>query len=161
MSDLPTPDYYRYPWIALESVRKTSHGGVLVVWPDGQQLECHPLWLRENAPGPNGIDPRSRENDLDIKNLDTSTTIGAAFVEGGALAVEFTPEHRRASFHPGWLRHVADGFHHPFALLPEPKPWTACDLQEPPTHHGPSVLVDDEALAGWLHDLLETFHILK
>jgi len=156
MSDLPTPDYYRYPWIALESVRKTSQGGVLVVWPDGQQLECHPLWLRENAPGPNGIDPRSRENDLEVKNLDTSTTINAAFVEAGALAVEFTPEHRRASFHPGWLRHVADGLHHPFALLPEPKPWTAYDLQEPPTHHGPSVLADDEALAGWLHDLLET-----
>lgn len=155
MNDLPTPDYYSYPWFALEAVRKTALGGVIVAWSDGQQLECHPLWLRENAPGPDGIDPRSKENDLDVTDLDMSTTIGAASIDAGALVVEFIPENRGASFHPGWLRHVADGLHHPFALLPEPKPWNATDLREPPTHDGLSILENDDALAAWLHDLLE------
>ena len=156
MTDLPTPDYYHYPWVTIESVTRTPQGGVLVVWPDGQQLECHPLWLRENCPGPGGIDPRSKENDLDVQDLDISTKISDAFLDAGALAVEFTPEARHASFHPGWLRHVADGLHHPFSLLPTPKPWTSHDLQIPPTHDGPSVLEDDGAMAAWLHDLLET-----
>ena len=75
MNDLPTPDYYSYPWFALEAVRKTALGGVIVAWSDGQQLECHPLWLRENAPGPDGIDPRSKENDLDVTDLDMSTSV--------------------------------------------------------------------------------------
>lgn len=155
MKDLLTPDYYRYPWAALETVKILPRGGVLVIWPDGQQLECHPLWLRENAVGPDGIDPRSKENGLDVTDMDMSTTIGSASVDAGALVVEFVPEDRRASFHPGWLRHVADELHRPFALLPEPKPWVVANLQEPPTHNGPSVLDDDRALAAWLHDLLE------
>ena len=156
VTNLPTPDYYHYPWVALESVTRTHPGGVLVVWPDGQHLECHPLWLRENCPGPDGINPLSKENDLDVTDLDIASRVSDAFLEAGALVVEFTPEARRATFHPGWLRHVADGVHHPFSLLPNPKPWTTRDLQIPPTHNGSSVLEDDEALANWLHDLLET-----
>tara|TARA_Y100000590_G_scaffold468544_1_gene651657 strand:+ start:821 stop:2038 length:1218 start_codon:yes stop_codon:yes gene_type:complete len=155
VADLLTPDYYEYEWVPLESVSLMPSGGALLIWPDGQSLECHPLWLRENSPGPEGIDPRSKENDLDVAKLDLDIRLGVAFVEDGALVVEFHPEGRRASFHPGWLRHVADGQHQPFALLPDPQIWKSQDLPEPPTHEGPLVLQDDAALAKWLNDLLE------
>ncbi|MDP6862806.1 MAG: TauD/TfdA family dioxygenase [Acidimicrobiales bacterium] len=149
-----TPDYYHYEWTPIDSVCCSDDGGAVVTWRDGEQLKCHPLWLRENAPGPGGIDPRSKENDLNIVDLDLETRIEKAFVVNGALVVHFEPEGRQASFHPGWLRHVAEGEHQPFALLPEPQVWKSADLTEPPTHDGPSVLASDEALADWLDDLL-------
>ena len=150
-----TPDYYHYEWTAINSAFCSHDGSVVVTWHDGKQLKCHPLWLRENAPGPGGIDPRSKENDLNIVDLNLETRITKAFVQNGALIVHFQPEGRQASFHPGWLRHVADGKHKTFALLPQPQVWTSADLIEPPTHDGPSVLASDEALADWLDDLLK------
>ncbi len=149
-----TPDYYKYEWTAVESASCSNDGGVVVVWEDGKKLKCHPLWLRENAVGPGGIDPRSKENDLNIVDLDLGTRIAQAYLEDGALVVQFEPGGRQASFHPGWLRHVAEGEHKPFASLPEPQIWRATDLTEPPTHDGCSVLESDEALAEWLDDLL-------
>ena len=148
------PDYYRYDWIPLESASLLPSGRVLVTWPDGHELECHPLWLRENSPGPGGIDPRSKENDLDVTKLNLDTAIKEISLEDGGLVVEFSPERRKASFHPGWLRHVAERDHHPFALLPDLCVWKSRDLSEPPTHLGPLVLESDEALARWLEDLL-------
>ena len=150
-----TPDYYHYEWTAIDSAFCSNTGSAVVTWHDGKQLTCHPLWLRENAPGPGGIDPRSRENDLDIVDLNLETRIEKAFVENGALVVHFEPEGRQASFHPGWLRHIADGQHQTFALLPQPHVWTSTELIEPPTHDGPSVLASDEALANWLKDLIK------
>ena len=67
--ELPTPDYYSYPWSALASASLTAHGTAALTWPDGTTLECHPVWLRENAPGPGGIDPVTRECDLDPAHL--------------------------------------------------------------------------------------------
>ena len=154
MTNFLVPDYYSYDWISLESASLLPNGRVLVPWPDGHELECHPLWLRENSPGPGGIDPRSKENDLDVAKLDLDTQIKALSVENGGLVVEFGPESRKARFHPGWLRHVADGDHYPFALLPDLQVWTSRDLPEPPTHLGPLVIENDEAFVDWLHDLL-------
>ena len=153
--DFLVPDYYSYDWIPLESALLLPTGRVVVTWSDGHELECHPLWLRENSPGPGGIDPRSKENDLDVAKLNLDTQIKTISVEDGGLVVEFSPEGRKASFHPGWLRHVADGDHHPFALLPDLFVWKSRDLPEPPTHLGPLVLENDDAFASWLDDLLK------
>ena len=81
-------------------------------------MECDPLWLRENSPGPGGIDPRSKENDLDVAKLNLDTQIKTISVEDGGLVVEFSPEGRKASFHPGWLRHVADAVSYSHLTLP-------------------------------------------
>lgn len=131
----------------------TAHGTARLTWPDGAALECHPMWLRENAPGPGGIDPVTRECELDPAHLKPDLSISRMDVVGGALEVTFEPEHRDASFHPGWLRHVADELHRPFAVIPPPVPWTAAECSEPTTHDGPAVLRDDNALAAALTDL--------
>jgi len=154
MHRLLTPDYYSYEWTAVESAACSTDGGVVLKWKDGTQLRCHPLWLRENAPGPGGIDPKSKENDLDIVDLNLDTRITNAHLEDGALVVQFEPEGRQATFHPGWLRHIAAGEHKPFSSLPKPQIWKAADLKEPPTYDGSSVLESEHALSQWLDDLL-------
>lgn len=151
--EFPTPDYYSYPWAALASASLTAHGSAQLTWPDGTTLECHPVWLRENAPGPGGIDPVTRECELDPAHLVGNLSIGRLDVVGGALEVTFEPEQRDASYHPGWLRHVADQRHAPFADIPEPVAWTAADRSEPATRDGLAALDDDSALAGVLCDL--------
>lgn len=111
------------------------------------------MWLRENAPGAGGIDPVTRECELDPAHIDAHLSLGRIELDGGALDVTFEPERRKATFHPGWLRHVADQMHRPFAVIPAPVPWTATDHKEPVTHDGPAVLGDDSALADALSDL--------
>ena len=152
-ADCPTPDYYTYPWAALASASLTASGTAALGWPDGTTLECHPMWLRENAPGAGGIDPVTRECELDPAHIDAHLFLGRIELDGGALDVTFEPEHRDARFHPGWLRHVADQMHRPFAVIPAPVPWTAVEHSEPVAHDGPAVLLDDDALAAALSDL--------
>lgn len=152
-ADWPTPDYYTYPWAALASASLTASGAAALEWPDGTTLECHPMWLRENAPGAGGIDPVTRECELDPAHMDARLSLGRIELDGGALDVTFEPEHRDARFHPGWLRHVADQMHRPFAVIPAPVPWTAAEHGEPVAHDGPALLGDDGALAAALCDL--------
>lgn len=144
---LSTPDYYQYPWTALASARLTEHHTVEVGWPDGAALECHPMWLRENAPGPGGINAETRECELDPAHLPADLKLGNVGVDGGALAVVFEPEGRAAQFHPGWLRHVAEGQEQPFAFVPAATPWTASGQAGPVTHDGRAVL-DDARVIG-------------
>ncbi|WP_419841240.1 TauD/TfdA family dioxygenase [Candidatus Poriferisodalis sp.] len=148
-----TPDHYAYPWTALASASLTPRGTALVSWPDGATLECHPMWLRENAPGPGGIDPVTRECELDPAHLHAGLSLSRICLDNGALAVTFEPERRNAAFHPGWLRHVADLMHLPFAAVPPAVPWTAHEHAEPVTHDGPRVLGDGAALTAALCDL--------
>ncbi|WP_419864483.1 TauD/TfdA family dioxygenase [Candidatus Poriferisodalis sp.] len=152
-ADWPTPDYYTYPWAALASASLAASGAAVLEWPDGTTLECHPMWLRENAPGAGGIDPVTRECELDPAHIDAHLSLGRIELDGGALEVTFEPEHRDAKFHPGWLRHVADQMHRPFAVIPAPVAWTAAEHSEPVTHDGPALLDDDSALAAALCDL--------
>ena len=119
-ADCPTPDYYTYPWAALASASLTASGTAALEWPDGTTLECHPMWLRENAPGSGGIDPVTRECELDPAQIDAHLSFGRIELDGGALDVTFEPEHRDARFHPGWLRHVVDQMHLPYAIIPAP-----------------------------------------
>ncbi len=151
--DCPTPDYYAYPWASLGSARLTTQGTAQLEWPDGTTLECHPMWLRENAPGRGGIDPLTRECELDPAHIDANLSLDLVCADDGALKVIFEPEQREATFHPGWLRHVADRLHRPFATIPAPVPWTATQRTEPATHDGPTVLSDDTALLATLCDL--------
>jgi len=154
----PTPDFYVYEWAALESADPCGDG-VIVRWRDGTELRCHPLWLRENLIGDplaglDGIDPVTRETTVDLARLPADLRLIDVGVKGGALAVAFEPEGLQATYHPGWLRHVAEGRHQPASHLPDAVAWTTTDLAEPPTHDGSAVLDDDEVLRRWLHDLV-------
>lgn len=150
-----TPDFYTYDWIEPERV-DLGERFVTVVWADGVRLEAFDLWLRENAVGSGGVDPATREGLLDPAEIDPTTRVAMAWIRSdGAVRVRFSPGDVNASYHPGWLRHVAERNYRPDSWLPEPEPWTAGELAEPPTHDGPLVVADDEALRAWLNDLVK------
>ncbi len=145
-----TPDFYHYPWARLASVAVDGHFLVLR-WPDGVSLRAFDRWLRENAVGPGGVDPATREVGVDPAHIPAETAAAAvAITAAGALRVSWQPDDLDALYHPGWLRHVAEGRHMVDAWLPEPIAWRAADLAEPPTIDGRSVLTDGTVLEEWV-----------
>ena len=150
---LPTPDFYTYPWRALSSARVEGRF-VHLSWADGTELQVLDHWLLENAIGI-GIDPATREALLDPADLTADISVRAATVESsGALRIEFGPDDSVGQYHPGWLRHVADGNHRPSSWLPKPRAWTTAELDQPPTHDGSTVLESDTVFGLWLDDLI-------
>ncbi len=153
---VPTPDFYHYPWTVPSAVRVDGRF-VQLDWADGLRLRAFDLWLAENTMG-QAIDPATRESVLDPADLPDDLAVATAqLTERGAVVVTWTdgdgPAVAPALFHPGWLRHVAEGAHRPAAGLPEPIPWLATDLGEPPTRDGAAIASDDELLEAWLDDL--------
>lgn len=151
---VPTPDFYSYRWAPLAQVIATGRF-VRLIWEDGVELSLFDVWLLENAVGAGGVDPATREGLIDPAHLTSDIAVREArLTTDGALEVTFAPDGRVGLFHPGWLRHIADGRHRAAAWLPEPSPWSASELAEPPTHDGPAVLADDVAFAAWINDLV-------
>ena len=149
-----TPDFYSYSWDAIADAQIHSCGTLMLDWPDGLQLECHPMWLRENACMEGGINIDARESEV-IDPLDTPEAMQLSNVQlcDGELRLDFLPEGKPARFHPGWLRHVAEARHEQFAGIPEPQAWTTADFTAPLGHPGAEVLVDDAALHAALADI--------
>lgn len=164
---LPTPDFYEYPWNPIESVTVDGRFAT-ILWDDGAVLEAFDWWLLENAVGL-GFDLSTREHLLDPADLSMDTAVESATIStDGALRITFDTQSRSGSdpggdhsrskkvaeFHPGWLRHVADGDHGPRSWLPDPVSWTSETFAEPPTYDGSVVLDDDEVFGAWLDDLV-------
>ena len=152
--DVATPDFYSYAWTPVDRVVLDGRF-VDLRWSDGTELRAFDLWLRENAVGGGGVDPATREGLIDPADLgDDVAVTSAGLTDDGALVVEFAPDGVVATYHPGWLRHVADGHHRPSSWLPELRSWTTATMPELPTHDGSVVVDDDAVLAAWLDDLL-------
>lgn len=169
-----TPDFYTYRWDPVASARIDGHF-VELVWPDGLSLMAYDQWLAENIVG-HTIDAATRESVFDPADIDpdqlAAPTMQAEVTvsDDGALAVDWAggPFVR---YHPGWLRHVAEGRHRPSAGLPVPRPWSTDDLSEPATTPMPTMAKDadsdvevgvevdvddavDDAVGKWTEDLL-------
>ena len=146
-----TPDFYDYPWsVPAEAILDGRF--VRLSWPDGATLDAFDRWLFESAVGI-GTDTATREGIVDPAHHDDGSAVVAAEIVDGALAVTFA-DGQHATFHPGWLHHVALGEHRASSWLPEPVAWTAADLPSPPDHDGPAVLAGGEAFGAWLNDLV-------
>lgn len=132
-SDAPAPsapDHYDYPWTPLTAAEWSSPF-VTVWWADGTDTRAHATWLFENDTR-HSIEPSSREGVLASASLPSSGHLRACHVADGALVVEWI-DGRRSIYHPGWLRHVADGLHLPDAPLPARRHWTVASMAAPPT----------------------------
>ncbi len=156
--EIQTPDFYSYAWASIESVAIDDRFATLR-WADGAELVAFDSWLRENAVGSRddgaGVDVATREGLLDPALLSADVSIAeASLTDDGALMVRWAPDGDETRYHPGWLKHVADGDHRPDSWLPTPVLWTSSTMSEPPTHDGARVLDDDDVLGHWLEDLL-------
>jgi len=153
-NEVPTPDFYAYAW---DSITHLGVDGRFVVlrWADGTELRAFDLWLRENAVGAGGVDLATREGLFDPAQLTDDISVERASITGdGALHISWAPDGAAATYHPGWLRHIADGQHLATSWIPEPVSWTAATMPELPTHDGSVVLEDDEVFADWLNDMI-------
>ncbi len=152
--DAPTPDFYSYRWHPVTSA-SVDGDFVIVGWSDGLTYRCYKYWLRENAVDAGGVDLATREGLIDPAFHLDELAIGSASVGAdGSLQIRWSPESVDATYHPGWLRHVAESKHLPSSWLPEPTAWTAESLTEPPTHDGTNVFTDPEVLRAWGDDLM-------
>lgn len=150
----PTPDFYDYDWTPIERVTVDDRF-VIVEWPDGVELRAFDWWLRENAVGAGGVDVATREGLIDPAELADDIAVDRAVLSGdGALVITWAPDGDEARYHPGWLRHVADGLHLPTSWVPEVSAWTAASLGALPTHDGSTVLAAADVLSAWLNDLI-------
>lgn len=148
-----TPDFYSYGWHALESAEVDGRF-IILRWPDGSSLRAFDVWLWENSVG-DRIDTATRESVADPADLDDDLAVGSVVVnEAGALTVTWQPGNTNATYHPGWLRHVAEKNFRPDSFLPDPVAWLADDIGQPPTHDGADVLDDPAVLDRWVDDLL-------
>lgn len=151
--DTPTPDFYDYPWSPLASVG-VDGSFLMLTWPDGVRYQAFDLWLRENAVDAGGVDLATREGIMDpAHHVDGPAVVAASVNSDGALEVTWAPDDTAATYHPGWLRHVADNQHRPSSFIPDPVVWTS-DLAEPPTYDGSAILNDHGLLREWATDLL-------
>jgi len=149
-----TPDFYEYEWHALSGA-EIDRDSVVVRWADGVELRANCWWLRENVVADGATDPVTREGTIDpAHHLDELAVVSAAVDEQGALCVAWSPDNFSGKFHPGWLRHVAEGRHSTGSWLPASEPWTAATFEVPPTFSGHDVLTDDDALLAWLEALV-------
>ena len=144
-----TPDFYRYEWHPLSGVRLDGEF-VVAAWADGAELRCYRWWLAEQRE----FEPSSREGLLDPGELGDHWRVAEAWAEDdGALAVRWAHDNVVSRYHPGWLRHVADGQFRPQSFLPDPIPWDSTVLSEPVTYNGPTVLSNPETFRQWLNNL--------
>ncbi len=150
-----TPDFERYPMqpgvrdAAVEAAGKILH----VTWTDGHEARFHAIWLRDNAPDSENLNPETREVLADVTAIPIDIAILAAEVYGGgALSVTWNEARPVSRFHPGWLRRH-DYSNPPEILDPQdmaPVLWDGGTFPEPPSFDGAAILEDDEVLAEWL-----------
>lgn len=150
---VPTPDFYTYPWMPPAAVEIRDRF-VHLRWADGTTLDAFDLWLRENAVG-SGVDLATREGLMDPAEHELTEPVTEATIdEDGGVRIRFGSSGEPCLFHPGWLRHVAEGLHTPASWLPDQQPWTAADRSEPPTHDGGEVLSCPNTFSAWMNDLV-------
>ena len=150
----PAPDFYHYLPAPIK-LADWSGDTVVLHWHDGKRLSCHRFWLRENTFGYGGIDPATREGLMDPAELsDAMQMTSVSVTPAGDLCIVWQPDEQETLYHSGWLRHIAEGQHHPHSWLPKPEIWTAASLPHPPRRAATPILHDDSALADMLNDLL-------
>ncbi len=154
-SNILSPDFYDYPWEPITSVDKSSDF-LRVYWGDNISLTCYILWLRENAIGAGGIDLATREGIFepqyfckDIKFHQVSIT------NDGALSILWDPDELPASYHPGWLKHIALNQHSIDSFIPKTTLWTSKEHTQPKCFDAKKILACQTSMKEWINTLLE------
>lgn len=100
------PDFGSYPIEHLVTHAELIDNGVAVTWDDGAVTRHHRLVLREHSPDDQTINPLSREQQLQLSDIDEDLAIVAAGVDAnGGLTVSWSHGVPAVSnYHPGWLR---------------------------------------------------------
>ncbi|WP_119462068.1 TauD/TfdA family dioxygenase [Rhodospirillaceae bacterium SYSU D60014] len=151
-AEAPIPDFDVYPVRHTIASAGPWSSGTELRWSDGHTSRFHGLWLRDNCPCPNCVNPVTREQVFDISTVPEDVAPTAISVdEAGALLLNW-PDGHESRYHPGWLR--AHCYSVPAtAKIPVTTWGGGFDI---PTFDGRQVLDDDKALLEWLEALRST-----
>ena len=153
-SKILAPDFYDYPWEPIVSLDQ-SENFLHLHWSDNISLSCYVLWLRENAIGAGGIDEATREGIFEPKYFCRDIKFNKVEItDEGALIITWESDGLTASYHPGWLRHIALNQHTVDSFTPEIATWTSEEFSEPSRFDAKKILECQKSKKEWINTLI-------
>jgi len=143
-------DFRTYPKRCDLAEAQVLEDQIRVRWADGRVSPFHHQWLRDNCPCAQCVYSVTREQVLEIVDVDDDLSAIGARIEHGVLCVEWRGGHH-SQYDPGWLRaHAYDDESRAErrAAKPQPQLWDSTfDL---PVFDYTAVMEDPKALLQWL-----------
>ena len=88
-----------------------QNGGDLVLDADGNMLRFPAVWLRDNCPCAECLDPGCGQKLTDVTELPDALAVSGTEVAGTSVVVTFAPDGHRSVFPREWLAgHALDGY---------------------------------------------------
>lgn len=143
-------DFRTYPKICDLAQVQVQADQLLVQWADGRVSPFHHQWLRDNCPCPECVYSVTREQVLEIVDVDADLSAAFARIDQGNLSVEWSGGHH-SRYDPGWLRaHAYDDESRAERRAAKPKPRLWDSQLQLPVFDYSAVMEDANALLQWL-----------
>lgn len=143
-------DFRTYPKIFDLAQVQVQADQLLVQWADGRVSPFHHQWLRDNCPCPECVYSVTREQVLEIVDVDADLSATFARIDQGNLSVEWSGGHH-SRYDPGWLRaHAYDDESRAERRAAKPKPRLWDSQLQLPVFDYSAVMEDANALLQWL-----------
>jgi len=143
-------DFRTYPKICDIADVRVLEDQILVQWADGRVSPFHHQWLRDNCPCSQCVYSVTREQVLEIVDVDAHLRPASARIDQGNLSLEWSGGHR-SQYDPGWLRaHAYDDESRAERRAATPKSRLWDSRFQLPVFEYSAVMEDPSALLQWL-----------
>ena len=143
-------DFRTYPKICDIADVRVLDDQILVHWADGRVSPFHHQWLRDNCPCAECVYSVTREQVLEIVDVDANLRAASARLDQGNLWVEWNGGHR-SQYDPGWLRaHAYDDESRAERRAAKPQPQLWDSRFQLPVFDYSAVMEDPNTLLQWL-----------
>ncbi|KTB58993.1 gamma-butyrobetaine dioxygenase [Pseudomonas fluorescens] len=143
-------DFRTYPKICDLAQVRVLDDQIRVQWADGRTSPFHHQWLRDNCPCAECVYSVTREQVLEIVDVDEHLSAVDARIDQGLLSVQWRGGHR-SQYDPGWLRaHAYDDESRAERRAAKPKFQLWDNRFQLPVFTYSAVMEDTHALLQWL-----------
>ncbi|MFC6336967.1 gamma-butyrobetaine dioxygenase [Pseudomonas sp. CCM 7891] len=150
MNTAAVADFRTYPLISALASVELLPDQLRVQWADGRASPFHHQWLRDNCPCPLCVYNVTREQVLEIVDVDEDLTALSVHIDQGCLCVEWHGGHS-SRFDPGWLRaHAYDDESRAERRDAKAKPKLWDSRFELPVFDYAALMEDPNTLLQWL-----------
>ena len=143
-------DFRTYPKICDLAEAQVLDDQIRVRWADGRVSPFHHQWLRDNCPCSECVYSLTREQVLEVVDVDEHLLAVSAAIDQGFLSVQWHGGHR-SQYDPGWLRaHAYDDQSRAERRAAKPKSQLWDSTFALPIFEYSAVMEDPIALLQWL-----------
>ena len=143
-------DFRTYPTICDIADVRVLEDQILVQWVDGRVSPFHHQWLRDNCPCTECVYSVTREQVLEIVDVDATLSAASACIDQGNLSLEWSGGHR-SQYDPGWLRaHAYDDESRAERRAAKPQSQLWDSRFQLPAFEYKAVMEDPNTLLQWL-----------